>query len=78
MNARDTSGAAFPHPAGTDGYDEAFYAQTGLTKREYAAIHLLAGLVASPTSDDMTLDDLALHAVAQTDALLAALAEDAG
>lgn len=67
MDARDTSGNAFPHTV-----------YPGLTKREYAAIHLLAGLVASPTSDDMTLDDLALHAVAQTDALLAALAEDAG
>lgn len=48
---------------------------SGLTKREYAAIHILAGAGGLPGAieDDHTIEELAEDAVYQADALLAAL-----
>ena len=48
---------------------EAYWEQNGLTRREYAAIHIAAGLV-SDASEGYRPDDLANDAVKLTDALL--------
>jgi hypothetical protein len=45
----------------------------GLTKREYAAIHILAGIWANPASSGLERGEAAKAAVDQTDLLLEAL-----
>jgi hypothetical protein len=71
MSKTDESGPAFPC---------GYVAYPGLTKREYIATHVLAGLVASRWSPLAGIsanprDTRAEWAVAQADALIAALSE---
>ena len=54
---------AFPDVHGND----------GLTKREYIAIHLMAGMLARDSHPDSTPVHLAVAAVGAADALLSAL-----
>lgn len=48
-------------------------ASTGLTAREYAAIHIAAGISANPDSAAMKADEVAVEAVNIADAILALL-----
>lgn len=63
--------SAFPHfgtvPGSVEGRD-----YTGLTKREYFAVHLFEGVIAK-LSVNCTLQDKANYAVEAADALLKAL-----
>lgn len=71
-----TSGedSAFPTPAETPG-TIAGKDYTGLSKREYFAVHLFEGVI-SKLSVNCTLQDKANYAVEAADALIKALARD--
>lgn len=68
---------AFPRPASetqlpTYGEPERYKPQTGMTLREYAAVHILAGCMAGPAVR-LELNEIVAGAVAHADALLSAL-----
>ena len=48
-------------------------AATGLTKREYAAIHIAAAIVAAPDTGDLSFGSVADRALKQADALFTGL-----
>lgn len=74
----DDSKAAFPRlPVVRDDGEVLEWSQTGMTLREYAAIKAMHGMMASPVWADAARDSIADEAVAQADALLAALKESA-
>lgn len=52
----------------SDGHD-----YTGLTTREYAAIHIAAGMAANPGNHSGSFQDRAMWAVQYTDTLMAEL-----
>lgn len=68
MSNRDKP--AFPYESHITGVDP-----RGLTKREYAAIHILAGMMANEARSHKTLtrEELAVNAVKNADALFAML-----
>lgn len=69
--SKDTSGSAFPRPHPAD-----YYAETGLTKREYFAGLAMQGFAAMRSEDlPDTVDDMANCAVEWADALIAELAK---
>lgn len=45
----------------------------GLTKREYAAIHIMAAALASPFDKGVKFEDLAIRSIGAADCLLAEL-----
>lgn len=67
----DKSSPAFPF---AENYPRDLTFQMGLTKREYAAIAIMAGLMAYPGSS-ATAESFAPSAVSAADALLAELAK---
>lgn len=86
MDARDTSGAAFPRPASTDEHSDpcnVYQDQIGLTKREWFAGMALVGMETWCPTGVSGFAKANVHeakaewAVRMADALLAALAEDA-
>ena len=65
---KKNSSTAFPNFAYTDGEGECF--EVGLTKREYFAAIALQGILANPSSVDMTDSEPAEMAVTQADELI--------
>jgi hypothetical protein len=65
---------AFPTPVAGDGAGPGGF-QSGLTKREYFAVHLFEGVVAK-LSVNCTLQDKAKYAVEAADALCKALSAE--
>ena len=68
--SKDKSGSAFPMPHPTD-----YYAESGLTKREYFAAMALQGFTANTHSIKWLPEEIAKDAVTHADALIAELAK---
>lgn len=69
---KDTSGPAFPHSI-RSWNDHLSHEEVGMTKREYAAIHAMAGILANPKVDSVPDQDVWKGAIYHADALLRAL-----
>lgn len=57
---------------------EGSFAPSGLTKHEYAAIKLMAGLMADPTQCESTMEDMAKTSIAAADELFRQLEQHNG
>ena len=63
--------SAFPHPKTNGPYGEDLKVYEGLTKREYMATHILAGLMACAFKpDNISYKEAAIAAVTMADALI--------